>query len=97
MRKRFSNEFKAKVTLAALRGDKTMSELASEFVKCIPPMSPPGVTSSRTGRWKSSGRLATKRVSLCKGYSFFVGLLLRPYLPALKNHITCKKVGPPHP
>lgn len=31
MRKRFSNEFKAKVALAALRGDKTMSELASEF------------------------------------------------------------------
>ena len=31
MRKRFSNEFKAKVALAAIRGDKTMSELASEF------------------------------------------------------------------
>ena len=31
MRKRFSNEFKAKVALAALRGDKTMGELASEF------------------------------------------------------------------
>lgn len=31
MRKRFSNEFKAKVALAALRGDKTMNELASEF------------------------------------------------------------------
>ena len=31
MRKRFSNEFKAKVALAALRGDKTMSELAGEF------------------------------------------------------------------
>ncbi len=31
MRKRFSNEFKAKVALAALWGDKTMSELASEF------------------------------------------------------------------
>ena len=31
MRKRFSNEFKAKVALAALKGDKTMSELASEF------------------------------------------------------------------
>ena len=31
MRKRFPNEFKAKVALAALKGDKTMSELASEF------------------------------------------------------------------
>ena len=31
MHKRFSNEFKAKVALAALRGDKTMNELASEF------------------------------------------------------------------
>ena len=31
MRKRFTNEFKAKVALAALKGDKTMSELASEF------------------------------------------------------------------
>ena len=31
MRKRFSNEFRAKVALAALKGDKTMSELASEF------------------------------------------------------------------
>ncbi len=31
MRKKFSNDFKAKVALAALKGDKTMSELASEF------------------------------------------------------------------
>ena len=31
MRKRFPNDFKAKVALAALKGDKTMSELASEF------------------------------------------------------------------
>ena len=31
MRKRFPDEFKAKVALAALRGDKTMSELAGEF------------------------------------------------------------------
>ena len=31
MRKQFSNEFKAKVALAALKGDKTMNELASEF------------------------------------------------------------------
>ena len=31
MRKKFSNEFRAKVALAALKGEKTMSELASEF------------------------------------------------------------------
>jgi transposase-like protein len=31
MRKQFTNEFKAKVALAALKGDKTMAELASEF------------------------------------------------------------------
>lgn len=31
MRKKFSNEFRAKVALAALKGDKTMAELASEF------------------------------------------------------------------
>ena len=31
MRKKFGNEFRAKVAIAALKGDKTMSELASEF------------------------------------------------------------------
>lgn len=31
IRKKFTNEFRAKVALAALKGDKTMSELASEF------------------------------------------------------------------
>ena len=31
MRKRFSKEFRAQVALVALKGDKTMSELASEF------------------------------------------------------------------
>jgi len=31
MRKRFSKEFRAQVALAALKGDKTMSELAGEF------------------------------------------------------------------
>ncbi len=31
IRKRFSNEFKAKVAMAALKGDKTMAELSGEF------------------------------------------------------------------
>jgi len=31
MRKQFPDEFKAKVALAALKGDKTIAELAAEF------------------------------------------------------------------
>ena len=31
MRKKFPDEFKAKVALAALKGDKTIAELAGEF------------------------------------------------------------------
>ena len=31
MRKSYNSEFKAKVALAALRGDKTMAELSSEY------------------------------------------------------------------
>ena len=31
MRKRFSKEFKAKVAFEALKGEKTMTELSSEF------------------------------------------------------------------
>lgn len=31
MRQKFPNEFKAKVALAALQGDKTIAELAAEF------------------------------------------------------------------
>jgi transposase-like protein len=31
MRKHYGNDFKAKVVLAALRNDKTMAELSSEF------------------------------------------------------------------
>lgn len=31
MRQKFPNEFKAKVALAALKGDKTLAELATEF------------------------------------------------------------------
>ena len=31
MRKKFSNEFKARIALAALKGDKTIAELSSQF------------------------------------------------------------------
>lgn len=31
MRKKFGNEFKARIALAALKGDKTIAELSSEF------------------------------------------------------------------
>jgi len=31
MRKKFPNDFKAKVALAVLKGDKTIAELESEF------------------------------------------------------------------
>ena len=42
MRRSFSNEFKAKVALAALKGEKTMAELSSEF----------GVHANMITRWK---------------------------------------------
>ncbi len=31
MRKKFGNEFKARIALAALKGDKTIAELSSQF------------------------------------------------------------------
>jgi transposase len=31
MRKKFGNEFKARIALAALKGDKTTAQLSSEF------------------------------------------------------------------
>jgi len=41
-RRKFSNEFKAKVALAAIKGDKTMAELSSEY----------GVHGNMINRWK---------------------------------------------
>ena len=46
MRKHHSNEFKAKVALAALKGDKTMAELSSEF----------GIHANMITRWKSEAK-----------------------------------------
>ncbi len=46
MRRSFSNEFKAKVALAALKGDKTMAELSSEF----------GVHANMITRWKGEAK-----------------------------------------
>ncbi len=43
MRKKFPDEFKAKVALAALKGDKTIAELAAEFE----------VHSSQINTWKA--------------------------------------------
>jgi len=44
MRKKFPDEFKAKVALAALKGDKTIAELAAEFE----------VHSSQINQWKAA-------------------------------------------
>jgi transposase len=41
-RRRFTHEFKARVALAAVRGDKTASELASQF----------GVHANQVSTWK---------------------------------------------
>lgn len=46
MRKHHSKEFKAKVALAALKGDKTMAELSSEF----------GVHATMITRWRSEAK-----------------------------------------
>jgi len=43
MRTKRSKEFKAKVALAALKGDKTMAELASEF----------GVHATQITKWRN--------------------------------------------
>ena len=45
-RRRFSNELKAKVALAALKGDKTMAELSGEF----------GVHANMITRWKNEAK-----------------------------------------
>ena len=46
MRKNHSKEFKAKVALAALKGDKTMAELSSEF----------GVHATMITRWRNEAK-----------------------------------------
>ena len=42
MMKQFNKEFKAKVALTAIKGEKTISEISSEF----------GVHSTQIGNWK---------------------------------------------
>ena len=44
IRKQFSNEFKAKVALEALKGQKTVAELSSEF----------GVHASQINAWRNT-------------------------------------------
>lgn len=46
MRKSYSSEFKAKVALAALKGDKTMAELSSEH----------GVHATMINRWMKEAK-----------------------------------------
>jgi transposase-like protein len=46
MRTKRSKEFKARVALAALKGDKTMAELSSEF----------GVHAAMITRWRNEAR-----------------------------------------
>jgi transposase len=46
IRRSFSNEFKAKVALAALKGEKTMAELSSEF----------GVQAVMITRWRNEAK-----------------------------------------
>jgi len=41
-RKRYSNELKSKVALAAIKGDRTVNEIASEY----------GIHVSQVNRWK---------------------------------------------
>ena len=45
-RKQFSNEFKAKVALEALKGEKTIAQLSSEY----------GVHASQINPWKQQAR-----------------------------------------
>lgn len=45
-RKQFSNEFKAKVALEALKGEKTIAQLSSEY----------GVHASQITTWKQQAR-----------------------------------------
>ncbi len=46
IRRSFSSELKAKIALAALKGDKTMAELSGEF----------GVHANMITRWKSEAK-----------------------------------------
>jgi len=45
-RKQFSNEFKAKAALEALKGEKTIAQLSSEY----------GVHASQINTWKQQAR-----------------------------------------
>jgi len=52
MRKHYGNDFKAKVVLAALRNDKTMAELSSEF----------GVHANMITRWAREAKEGMTKV-----------------------------------
>ena len=50
-RKVYDGAFKARVVLELLRGEKTLSEIASEY----------GVHPNQISQWKKTGRLVTPR------------------------------------
>ena len=52
MRRKFTAEFRAKVALAALRGDRTLAQLAAEF----------GVQASQVTAWKKQALLMLPEV-----------------------------------
>lgn len=54
MKKQYSGAFKAKVAIAAIRGDRTIAELSSEF----------GVHSSVINRWKRQALDALPQIML---------------------------------
>lgn len=67
-RQRRSPEFKTKVALAALKGDKTLAQLSSEF----------GVSSVQISQWKKQLLQGLPEVFQRKGHTVDVDVLTAP-------------------